>query len=118
MDCRQIGAMGERYDAVICGFCLPYLSKEEALQLISDVAGILNENGVFYISTMEDDYEKSDWKKSSSGKYETFTHYHQADYLTAALLANGFDIVDLRRKDYPEANGGFSKDLLILSSKR
>lgn len=35
----------------MCGFCLPYLSKEETEKLINDVSRLLNPEGVFYIST-------------------------------------------------------------------
>jgi 23S rRNA G2069 N7-methylase RlmK/C1962 C5-methylase RlmI len=52
----------------MCGFCLPYLSKEEAVKLIRDAAAILNPDGVFYISTMEDDYSKSDFKHQVQAK--------------------------------------------------
>ena len=117
MDCRDIISLQKKYDAVICGFCLPYLDKEEAIQLISDASKILNQGGVIYISTMEDDYSKSGWKYSSSGEYKTFTHYHQADYLTKALTDNGFKLIDVQRKEYPEQSGAKVVDLILISAK-
>ena len=59
MDCRDILAIEQKFDGVICGFCLPYLSKIDALKLVKDIAQLLNPNGLFYLSTMEDDYDKS-----------------------------------------------------------
>ena len=118
MDCRAIGTIGKKQDAIICGFGLPYLTKEESIQFIGDAAKILNPNGVFYISTMEDEYVKSDWKASSDGKHKAFIHYHQADYLSKAVEENGFEIVALERKDYPEQNGTFTKDLIIIAKKK
>jgi len=59
LDSREILKLNKTYDAIMCGFCLPYLTKEEAIQLMEDAAKILNANGVIYISTMEDDYSKS-----------------------------------------------------------
>ena len=41
MDCREIGSLTDRYDAIVCGFCLPYLTKEETAKLISDSADLL-----------------------------------------------------------------------------
>lgn len=29
MDSRHIGELTDSYDAIICGFCLPYLSDQE-----------------------------------------------------------------------------------------
>ena len=117
LDCRDILSLGTTYDGIMCGFCLPYLSKEEALQLIADAAKTLHPKGVLYLSTMEDDYSNSGWKTGSSGK-EIYMHYHQADYLTAKLEASGFEVIDLRRKDFPETNGTITTDLLIVGQLR
>lgn len=116
MDCREIRLLGKKYDAVMCGFCLPYLSKEESVQLISDVYNLLESNGLLYISTMEDDYAKSGLESSSSGD-QMYIHYHEADYLTQALLENGFKIIDVQRKEYPKQDGSTTTDLVIIAGK-
>lgn len=116
MDCREIGKFEKKYDAIMCGFCLPYLSREEALQLIADASQILKPGGVIYISTMEDDYAKSAFTKGSTGE-ELFMHYHQADYLTQALKENKFMIIDLKRQDYPEKDGTKTTDLILIAEK-
>lgn len=116
MDCRLMDLLNKNYDGIMCGFCLPYLSKEEAIMLIRDAASILNPKGVLYISTMEDDYEKSAFKKGSAGD-EIFMHYHQANYLTATLTENGFTILDLQRKVYPNQDGSKTTDLIIIATK-
>lgn len=119
MDCRDVSSIDGKFDAIICGFCLPYLSKEESFKLISDVSGLLNQGGIFYLSTMEDDYSKSGFKApSSGGTQEMYIHYHEADYLTDALSGNGFNIIKLQRKDYPEENGTTTKDLIIITKKK
>ncbi|PSL47928.1 methyltransferase family protein [Chitinophaga niastensis] len=116
MDCRDIGKIDKKYDAIMCGFCLPYLSKEESVKLISDAAGLLKSNGVLYLSTMEDDYSKSGFKRSAAGD-QMYINYHQADYLTRALKENGFKIIDVQRKDYPSQDGTKTTDLLIIAGK-
>lgn len=118
MDCREIGQIDKTYDAIMCGFCLPYLSKEESLNLIRDASGLLKSNGIFYLSTMEGDYGKSGLKgPSSEGEDEIYIHYHQADYLTSALNKNGFEVLDLRRKSHPDQTEKYPKDLLIIAKK-
>ena len=118
MDCRDIGQLGSQFDAAVCGFGLPYLSKEEALGLIREVAGLLRPGGVFYLSTMEDDYSRSGWKgPSSGGQAKMYIHYHQADYLTEALRENGFEVLDLQRKVYPAPDGVATTDLLIIAKR-
>jgi len=116
MDCRDIRLLGKKYDAVMCGFCLPYLSKEESVQLINDVYNLLEFNGLLYISTMEDDYAKSGLERSSSGD-QMYIHYHEADYLTQALLENGFKIIEMQRKEYPKQDGSKTTDLVIIAGK-
>lgn len=118
MDCRDIGQLGRQFDAAVCGFALPYLSKEEALKLIRDVARLLRPGGVFYLSTMEGDYSQSGWKGSSSGgAAQMYIYYHQADYLTEGLKENGLEVLGLQRKVYTAPDGEATTDLLVLAKK-
>jgi 2-polyprenyl-3-methyl-5-hydroxy-6-metoxy-1,4-benzoquinol methylase len=116
LDSRDIRKLNKTYDAIMCGFILPYLSKEDAIQLIKDAAFILNSGGVIYISTMEDDYSKSGFKKGSTGD-EIYMHYHQADYLTEALMEAGFTVIDVQRKTYPAADDSTVVDLILIAKK-
>ena len=117
MDCREISSLKKNYDAIMCGFCLPYLSKEEAIQLIKNASKLLNEGGIFYISTMEDDNTKSGFKKGSKGD-EIFMNYHEGGYLTKALEENNFKTLNWRRQEFPEADGSITIDLIIISQKQ
>jgi predicted TPR repeat methyltransferase len=116
LDCREILSLNKKFDGIMCGFCLPYLSKEEAIQLIADSANLLNANGLLYISTMEDDYNKSGFEKGSKGD-EIFMHYHQADYLTEALQENGLTILHTERKSSVATNGKETMDLILIAQK-
>lgn len=116
MDCRAIAKINKTYDAIMCGFCLPYLSKEEAIQLISDAAKLLKPKGLLYISTMEDDYSKSAYKKGSGGD-EIFMHYHQGDYLTKTMQDNDLTILKIKRQEYPTQDGTQTIDLIIIAEK-
>lgn len=116
LDCRDSLKLNKTFGGIMCGFGLPYLSKEEAIQLIKDAGNCLNKNGVLYLSTMEDDYGKSGLKKGSTGD-EIFMHYHQEDYLAEALKQNGFKIIALQRKKFPEQNGTYTTDLILIAKK-
>lgn len=117
MDCRDIGMIDKKYDAIMCGFCLPYLSKEETIKLISDASQLLKSKGFLYISTMEDDYSKSGFKKGSTGE-EIFMHYYQAEYLTDILKENNFKIIDLQRMDYQAQDETKITDLIIIAENK
>lgn len=110
LDCRDIDKLDKKYDAIMCAFCLPYLSKKQAIQLIADAANRLNSKGLIFISTMEDDYKTSGLRTGSTGD-SIYMHYHEAKYLTKALEKNGFTILDMRRKEYE-----LTTDLVIIAS--
>lgn len=116
LDCRKILSLGTTYDAIMCGFCLPYLSKQETLQLIADAAALLNDNGVLYISTMEDDYSKSGYETGSK-RDSMYMYYHEADYIKQALADNDFSIIDLQRKQYSKSDGTEVTDLLVVAGR-
>ena len=116
MDGRDISTLGSKFEAVMCGFCLPYLSKEEASALIQDAARLLAPRGILYISTMEDEYGKSGLKSSSLNEEDkTYTYYHQADYLTAILKKNNFEMINIQRMDFPDPSGKKTTDLILLA---
>lgn len=68
MDCRNLSLLNNTYDAIMCSFCLPYLTKNEAVKLIEDCGKILNTAGVIYLSTMiEDENNKTGFQIGSKG---------------------------------------------------
>ncbi|MBK8556867.1 MAG: class I SAM-dependent methyltransferase [Lewinellaceae bacterium] len=118
LDCRNIKTLNQKYEGIMCGFGLPYLSKEEAIQLIQDAADLLQPGGLLYLSTMEDDYNKSGLKgPSSGGPDQLYMYFHQADYLTAALEENHFQLLDVQRMVYPAGDGTEVTDLVLLAKQ-
>lgn len=115
LDSREICKLQKIYDALMCGFILPYLSKEETNLLISQAYHCLNAQGVLYLSTMEDEYCKSGTVKSSAGD-EMYMYYHECEYLIEMLKMIGFQKIDIQRKVYKiqEVN---TVDLIIIARK-
>lgn len=99
LDARKIKQLGRKFDAIVNGFGLPYLSKKETIQFIADSAIILNTGGVIYLSTMEGDNDNSKYVRGSTGD-EVFMNYHEADYLIKNLEKNHFMIIGIQRKEY------------------
>lgn len=116
MDCRSIDAINRQYDGIMCGFCLPYLEQQETSELIREASRLLRSSGLLYLSTMEDDYEKSGFRKGSTGE-EIFMHYYPMDFLRETLLTNGFKILHSKRQDYPEKDGSQTIDLILIAQK-
>lgn len=118
MDCRKIDALTPGYDAIICGFCMPYLTKEDCLELLKNCSSLLNSDGILYFSTIEDDYSRSKYETSSDGQHTMFVYYHQEDYLLDSLTANDLELVSLVRKTYTRAGGESSVNMVFIAKKK
>jgi len=112
MDARDIHQINKKFDAIICGFCLPYLSKEDAVELIKDSATLLNEAGIFYFSFIEDDYQKSGFEQGSTGD-KAYVYYHQKEFLLKQLQENKFNILKTFQIDYPTKDGDQSHLIIV-----
>ncbi len=112
MDSRNISVVNKKFDAIICGFCTPYLSKSDVKKLIKDMRALLIVGGTLYISTMEDEDNKSGFQTSSSGD-KVYIHYHKFEHIEQNLKSNGFKIVDFERKQFSEENSEPTTDLFI-----
>lgn len=118
MDCREIDQLTTFFDAIMCGFCLPYLSREDCTKLIKDCSALLHSDGVLYLSAIEDDYQKSAYETSSNGEHTMFVYYHQADYLLQALEENNFDTPQVIRKHYPKGEGASATHIIFIAVKK
>lgn len=112
MDSRHISNVQGEYDAIMCGFCTPYLSKSDVIKLIKDMRALLSAGGILYISTMEDKDSRSGFRTSDTGD-QVYIHYHQFEYLEVHLKSNGFEIVNVERKQFPVESGEPITELFI-----
>lgn len=118
MDVRDISSLAGNFDAVMCSFCLPFLSKADALQLIKDCAEKLVEGGSIYISTMEGQESDAGFETTSfSGGAEVYFNYHVKQDLQDALIDSGFEITHLKLQDYPEPDGRKTIDMIFVGKR-
>lgn len=117
LDCKDIAKTKDTYNGIVCGFGFPYLSKSEALQFIADAAQKLHTKGLIYISTMEDPYENSKWVGTKEGEPgQLYMHYHEADYLIAALGQHGLKLLHVGFVPLPIPDGNI-QDLVLVAEK-
>lgn len=116
MDCREINQIDNKYDAIMCGFCLPYLDKDETSKLVADAKQLLNTGGIIFISTMEDNYNNSRIQKGSQGD-EIFMHYYEAVYLTELITINELHVIYLDRIYSIATDNSKIIDLIIIAKK-
>ena len=116
MDCRKISTLEDTYNLVVCAFCTPYLSLIETTKLINDIFSLLTNNGLLYLSTMEDDYVKSGFETGSKGD-SVFIHYYDESLLSSILIAAGFTIDSVARVNSTMGNGKKVTDLILIAKK-
>ncbi|TDP57830.1 class I SAM-dependent DNA methyltransferase [Flavobacterium dankookense] len=99
VDSRKIETITSRFDGIVCGFCLPYLSELDVEKFVVNCKNLLNKNGVIYLSFVEGEKEKSGYQQGSSGD-RTYFYYHNLEHLTNLLDRNHFGNQNLIRKRY------------------
>lgn len=116
MDCRQLDDLEGNYDAIMCGFCLPYLSKTDCSKFIHDCGNLLVDDGVFYFSFVEGDYDKSGYQKGSTGD-KSYFHYHRLEYLTKELKANNFVVSKILNESFEKSDESIEIHSIIIARK-
>jgi 2-polyprenyl-3-methyl-5-hydroxy-6-metoxy-1,4-benzoquinol methylase len=117
MDCRNISEITTKFDAIICGFCLPYLSHTDSRNLITDCSNLLRENGLIYISFVEGDPNNSGFQIGSSGN-RSFFYYHEIESLTLALNESKFEKLKIFNLEYKNNLAEFEVHTIITAKKK
>jgi ubiquinone/menaquinone biosynthesis C-methylase UbiE len=119
MDVRDILSFDTKFEAIMCSFCLPFLSKIDTQKLIADCSMKLVKNGVIYISTMEGDESRAGFETTSfSGESKVYFNYHKQQDIEAALFSNGFIVNQINRQKYYELDGSVTIDLIFIAIKK
>ncbi len=116
MDCRQIDQIKTRYDWIICGFCLPYLSQVDCYKFIMDCCILLNKKGMIYVSFVEGDPSKSGFQVGSSGNRAYF-YYYRLDDLKNILTECGFDEFNIFKVEYKKSESDIDIHTLLTARK-
>ncbi|MCH4551383.1 class I SAM-dependent DNA methyltransferase [Aestuariibaculum lutulentum] len=117
MDIRNLDSLQDSFDGIICGFCLPYLSKKDYSKLISDCNLLLNKNGILYLSFVEGDTKNSGYISGSTGDRMYF-YYHNLKDLKNELTIHGFESPKLILKSYAKRNGSEETHSILISRKK
>lgn len=116
LDCRKINELNQSFDAVLCGFCLPYLSFEDCDKLIADSFQLLNDHGLLYLSAIEGDYAKSGFETGGTGD-QCYVYYHSEKAIIDQMNKYGFEVVSSIKKKYKKGEK-IDRHLIIIGKKR
>ena len=116
MDIREISRLKKEYDGIICGFCMPYLSQSDLINLITHCKNLLKKTGILYLSYVEGNYSQSGYQVGSNGT-KMYFYYHPLDLLQETLQANCFKTEHLIHKHYTKADHTEEIHTIIIVSK-
>ena len=117
MDSRNISEIETKYDAIVCGFCLPYLSETDSQKLIFEANYLLNNSGFLYLSFVEGDPNKSGFQAGSTGDRSYF-YYHNLDQLKTQLLENSFEDLKIFKVEYKKSEKEQDIHTIITAKKK
>lgn len=116
MDIRELSTLNQKFDAIMCGFCLPYLSEEDSSKLINDSEKILLNNGILYLSFVDGKSSESGFISGSTGD-RTYFYYHTLENISNQLLIHHFDVIKLFNVNYPKAENIEIHTIIIAKKK-
>lgn len=117
MDARNINELSVKYDAIIGGFCLPYLSQKDSEKLIVDSLNLLHKNGLLYLSFIEGDENKSGYQTGSTNN-RCYVYYHHLEKLENHLLNTGFERLKISKVDYTRSSGETEIHTIVIAKKK
>ncbi len=116
LDCRDVSKLNRKFDAIVCGFCLPYIAMEDCCKLFADCFSLLNDDGLFYISAIEGSYDRSGFEYGSSGD-RMYVYYYNEPLLEKMLMDAGFTIMELFKKHYQKTPQERSAHLIYIARR-
>lgn len=116
MDCRDIHKITRKFDAIISGFCLPYLDEREAGIFFSDINNLLNKNGILYLSFVEGNPEDSKYQTNSYGNH-SFFNFHLLENITQKLKNNGLESFQIMKINYERSETETEIHTIIMTRK-
>lgn len=103
MDSRDLHTIPNKFDAIICGFCIPYLSQSDCTKMIMDCNKLLNDSGIFYISFIAGNPSDSGYLSGSSGD-RVYFYYHDLKNIEKDLTTASLEIKESFQKKYKKAD--------------
>lgn len=99
LDIRDLTKLNKKFFAIISGFALPYLSREDCIKLFKNCNGLLLEKGIFYFSFLRGDYRNSGYYTGRTGD-RVFLYYHDVPFFEKILKKEGFELLHVFHKEY------------------
>lgn len=112
LDVRFIRKIEQKFNAIVCGFTIPYLSKEDRKELIKSCSNLVTKKGILYLSFVEGKHEQSSYQTGSDGS-KMFFYYHELNKIKSDLTENGFQLLSHENVPFKKQDGIENHTILI-----
>ena len=105
-DIRDITSIEQKFDGILCGFCIPFIDTKEVSKFLDYSLDALNKYGWLYLSFVDGETHQSEYKSGSTGD-RIYFHYHSLEQILKKLKVLGFNnskifVVDYHKGDTNE----------------
>jgi 2-polyprenyl-3-methyl-5-hydroxy-6-metoxy-1,4-benzoquinol methylase len=116
LDCRNLETINQKFNGIICGFCLPYLTPVECEKLILDCYLLLNTKGIIYLSFVEGNPLSSTFQTNSLGN-RVFFNFHDLKLIIDLLEKFKFKETIVSKVDFKRSEKENETHTIIISRK-
>ncbi|MBS1761876.1 MAG: class I SAM-dependent methyltransferase [Bacteroidetes bacterium] len=116
MDARRVNDLDARFDCIICGFILPYLSQNDFERFLNDSYRLLNHNGLIYLSYVEGDSINSGYQTGSSVD-KVYFYYYSEDFVKSKLAENNFSDIKTFKVQYKRTETDIETHTIMIAIK-
>lgn len=116
LDARNILELNSKFDALLCGFTIPYLQKEDLVLFLENCGKILNNDGLLYLSFVDASYAESGFQTNSKGDRMYF-YYYPLTFIEAQLKNKGFKVKNSFVKEYQKNDDVTEFHTILIAEK-
>ncbi|MFY7670682.1 class I SAM-dependent DNA methyltransferase [Tenacibaculum sp. MEBiC06402] len=116
LDIPSLSDLNESFDDIICGFTIPYLSKDDLEKLWNEFYFKLNKKGIIYLSFVDGDYTNSGFQTSSSGD-RVYFHYYKPKFISQLLVNHNFVLLKELSIQYKKSDGAIEIHSILIAQK-
>jgi 2-polyprenyl-3-methyl-5-hydroxy-6-metoxy-1,4-benzoquinol methylase len=84
----EISKLKEKYDAIFCGFGIPFIDKYDLIDYFNNSKNLLKSNGLLYLSYVYSESDYSEVKTNDLGSVKF--HYYSEETINGIININSF----------------------------
>lgn len=115
-DIVNVNCFNEKYDAVLCGFAIPYIAINRLIKMFQNLHQVTSSKSILYLSYVEGD-EYTSKKISDSDGNEMLFYYYNMDQLAQILNTNEWKPMWKSKVMYHRSSGIQEEHQIIVAEK-